>query len=278
VAKKTKHGRPIFHIAARKGVAKAIWKHLRSIEDQRWDLPKNKSILARYIGKKDTDVIYFIEDSHVQNRRMRTIISRHLKRAHLQRKRSIGNWIVHDWGRITRGRKSSVDWTYDLGSFKPSETDEFVKKLHKNRISSWSKILAFADQHNHAIYDSRTSVALNVILDAIGNENRFYMPPTRNTAFPEVIKHIKAWTVANSKEKPRDRYRTYFDYIQLLKDIKETCNVNDITEIEMRLFALAEDFAKQYAEKYDIRVAAFEKAEKAKQLELNLLTKRANNA
>ena len=264
------HGRPIIHVAPRPEIAKKIWRRLRSIEDKPWDMPKNKQKLGRLIGHDRATKIYDIKNSHQQNRDMRKIISNTLKRAPLDKKREMGNWIVHDWGRITRGRKSSVDWTYDLGSFAPRTTRTFIDRLHKKRISSWSKILAFADQRNHAIYDSRTSVSLNVILDAIGNPHRFYMPPARNKAFPEVIQHMKKWAEKNIPGPAHSRYRTYHEYIELLNSIKIHCDVKDIMEIEMRLFALAEDFAKTYAEKYRIHVEEFEKQKlETQQTEMN---------
>lgn len=249
---KSRHGRVLIDIAAQPHIAEGIWKRLEPIGEHDWSLPKNSSRLEAIIGKKDTNVIYFMNDSHSQNRKMRKIISRHFKKAPLEKKQKLINWIVHDWGRITRGRRTSVEWAHELHSFSRTEIKKFIDRHHKNRISSWSKVLAFVDQDHDAIYDSRTAVSLNVIMDEMNVPYRFFMPQSRNTDLPPVITHVQKSVQSSFSGSPRNRYRTYHDYIRLLEAIKERCEVEDITEVEMRLFAHAEIFAKRYARKYDI--------------------------
>ena len=249
---KSRHGRVVVDIAAQANVAEGIWERLEPIGNHDWVLPRNKSILEAIIGKKSTHVIYSIIDSHEQNRRMREIISRQLRNAPVEKKQKLIRWIIHDWGRITRGRRTSIEWAYELNSFSRAEIKKFIERHHKSRISSWSKVLAFADQDHDAIYDSRTSVSLNVIFDEMDVPYRFYMPQSRNIDLPPVISHVQQRVQASFRGSARNRYRTYLDYIRLLEAIKERCSVVDITEIEMRLFAHAEIFARRYAKKYGI--------------------------
>lgn len=255
---RSRHSFTRVKVAARDNVAERIWELLPPVT-RPWSLPENQTKLEQIIGKKDTRYIYSINDSHQQNREMRNVISRRLHRYPPERRADVMEWIVHDWGRITRGRKSTRVWTYELRSFHPRDIDDFISFYHKRRISSWSKILAFANQNNHAIYDSRTSVSLNVILDKLDLPYRFFMPDSRNTDLPVIIDDVRQKVKSSFKGSPRNRYRVYKDYIELLFDIKDTCGVHDITEIEMRLFDYAEDFATEYATKYGIEIKPPEK-------------------
>lgn len=258
---RSRHSFTRVRVAARDSVAENIWKLLPPVK-RPWSLPENEEKLIKIIGKKDTRYIYSINDSHQQNRELRHVISRRLRRYPPERRADLMEWIVHDWGRITRGRKSTRAWTYELRSFHPNDIEKFISFYHKRRISSWSKIIAFADQRHHAIYDSRTSVSLNVILDKLDLPYRFFMPESRNTELPAVIDDVRQKVISTFRGSPRNRYRVYNDYIDLLYDIKDSCGVEDITEIEMRLFDFAEDFANEYATKYGIEIKPSEKKDK----------------
>jgi hypothetical protein len=253
----TKHGLTLIDVAAKDGVAESIWERLPPVK-QGWSLPKDQSLLEAIIPKKEVSYIYSIDDTHEQNRIMRTIISKRLKRYPPQRRGNLMVWIAHDWGRIRNGRRSTYEWTYKLRSFSDADIERFINTLKKKRISSWSKILGFVDQYNHAIYDARTSVALNVILDEIGSPYRFFMPDPTNTKLPLIIKDIKQRARANFRLKMQDQFRNYWDYLRLLKHIQSRLNLRDITEIEMRLYEQAIPLAKLYARKYKVPVSGFD--------------------
>lgn len=253
----TKHGLTLIDVAVKDGVVESIWERLPPVK-KGWSLPSDPSLLAAIIPKKEASYIYSIEDTHEQNRIMRTIISKRLKRYPPNRRGALMVWIAHDWGRIRLGRRSTKEWTYELRSFNDGDIERFVNARMKKRISSWSKILGFVDQYNHAIYDARTAVSLNVILDEIGSPYRFFMPNPSNTKLPLIIKDIKQRARSNFRLKMQDQFRNYWDYLRLLKKIQSHLNLRDITEVEMRLYEQAIPLAKLYARKYKIPVTGFE--------------------
>lgn len=242
-----KHGRPVINIAAsERNIAERIWERLSDIAHLRWDIPENPQLLARIIGDRDTKRIYDIKDTHFQNREMRSILSPYLRNGDLETKRKLGDWIVYNWGRITKGKETSANWTYELGSFEENKISKFIEKHHRGRISSWSKIIAFANHHEHAVYDSRTAMTLNVLLHQLNSKYRFFIPQPRiDKIFPAKDHFNKTWPDMCPLSSAH-RWRVYGDYILLLREIKMRCNVHDITEIEMRLFAHAIDFTDKY--------------------------------
>lgn len=242
-----KHGRAFIDIAnSEKFIAERIWEKLPDISHMKWDVPDNPQLLARIIGDKDTQRIYDIKDTHFQNREMRNILSQYLTNGDLDTKKRLGDWIVYNWGGITKGKASSSNWTYELRSFDDANICAFIDKHHKSRISSWSKIIAFANHHEHAIYDSRTAMTLNVILHQLKSRYRFLIPAPRiEKLYPAKDHFNKTWPLMCPLSSIH-RWRVYTDYIMLIRQIHKRCNVKDLTEVEMRLYAHAIDYAAQY--------------------------------
>ncbi|MFN9113871.1 MAG: hypothetical protein ACK5XN_27710, partial [Bacteroidota bacterium] len=107
------------------------------------------------------------ETSESLNRRLRTIVGQALS-TH-SRTADLYEWIVCNWGGVWVGREKVREWA-ESGCFEPSDHEEisqaekmmqFANQTGSKRISSWSKIFAYAEPDQHAIYDSRVAVALN---------------------------------------------------------------------------------------------------------------------
>lgn len=262
------HSRVRFKIVKNRDTALAILKKLPPIAlDMK--IPKRNKRIESILPAIDVDAIYSLErNRYVQNRFLRDVFSRCLAKAPARKKGEMFVWIAHDWGRIGKGHKRTRQWGYELKNFEEAEITKFVDDHDRDGVSSWSKILAFYNLREHAIYDSRTSVALNVILDELKLPYRFYMPDTQNTEIPLVIKHVRQYVFENSTESVRNRWRYYREYIELLKDIEAAAPSGiDILEIEARLFAHAPALAAQYISKHGIIVPEETEEEKAKREE-----------
>ena len=131
------------------------------------------------------------------------------------------------------------------------EVAAFIEKYYSDRVASWSKVLAFADYENHAIYDARVAMSLNVILDKVGYKDRFYMFSTRIDKFGEIFSHMKQY-VGNQYAGRQPFYMGYNEYILLLKSMVAEGFAKDILDIEMRLFASAGALADEYDQKYGV--------------------------
>jgi hypothetical protein len=180
-------------------------------------------------------------DKNAFNLRIRELISPKLVEGKADQSAHIGKWIVRDWGGIRNGSEAISQWVEQLETFEASKINKFVSDMGVRRVSSWSKILAFSDPVNHAIYDARTAVALNCGLHDLGIDWRFSMPISQN----------KTMIAARPMLLPQQRgnERGYTAYIDLLKAIARNCNLgNDILKVEMTLFANAPLIAKNFVE------------------------------
>ena len=234
---------------------KDIWKGAGKIGNMKWKLPP-KSTLKGIIADKDIKELYSITNSADANKRMRELLSPYLaqrrnqkpsqKHIYDEKAAELAKWIVVEWGGIKKGFETIPNWMALLSDFDENDVNAFTTKMGTARISSWSKIIAFADYENHAIYDARTAVALNVILSNIGSKYRFYMPATQNKDLPKTMRIVKKdmHRIWSGRQRV---YRGYDDYIRLLKAIVEMTNAKDILEVEMTLFANGPALAKQYA-------------------------------
>ena len=135
-------------------------------------------------------------------------------------------------GGIKTGNEAITEWVKSLGSFDNEKVDKFINYMGVKRISSWSKILAFSDPINHAIYDARTAVALNCGLYHLGVDWRFSMPMSQN----RIMAAVRPMLLPEM----RGNERGYTAYVDLLKGIADTCGFgSNILKVEMTLFANA---------------------------------------
>lgn len=173
-------------------------------------------------------------DVEKQNIEIRRILAGPLRGEGAQK---VARWIISDWGGIRRIKDETITaMLLQLGAFNyyPNEIQ---------RISSWSKILAFSDMDNHAIYDARTIVAINCALSELGKRENFYLPSGRNKAV------VKAQTVLRSspRQEVGKNYATYISLLKQLSNLRKTSLLN----VEMILFANGPKIAGIYFEKHN---------------------------
>lgn len=152
----------------------------------------------------------------------------------------LAKWIVRDWGGIKAGAQSGAveEWSERLGAYSQGEVSVFVSTQRNRRISSWSKVVAFANPQRDAIYDSRTAVALNCALDQLGYDGRFHVPLSQNRL------------IANARKRLRKRYIgrpiSYGEYLALLNEFVRIGLCADILAGEMVLFSNAPTIAADF--------------------------------
>ena len=132
------------------------------------------------------------------------------------------------------------EWMEAFGDFNERNITAFIAISRATRISSWSKLLAFADHENHAIYDARTSVALNCALRKLGDGRQFYMPLGQNKTINDARRRV-----LNDAPEP-SRPVGYPDYIELLNAVVACELSNAIITAEMVLFANAPRIAERF--------------------------------
>jgi hypothetical protein len=129
-----------------------------------------------------------------------------------------------------------------LGDFDDKNVKMFIDNGVK-RISAWSKLLAFADQENHAIYDARTSVALNCALRQLGDSRRFYMPDGQNDLIKEArLRLRRLGTESGELTQPVG----YLNYIELLRAVVACRLAASVLAAEMVIYANAPNTAHQF--------------------------------
>lgn len=160
-------------------------------------------------------------------------------------------WIVFNWGVIPRGTKDYPIWVQQLGNYQHDVVKNFILQHVNKRISSWSKVLAFADSKKYAIFDSRVAISLNTILDDVDYGQRFYMPEPRSDDLKVLFKNVRQ-SVRQKYHGKQKSYMGYFDYMNLLNEMVKHKSGSNVLEVEMRLFANSSRLALQYAKKHKI--------------------------
>lgn len=166
------------------------------------------------------------------NRRIREILAPILRGADHERRSAACRWVISDWGGIHGNSDVRLKAYADgLGDGTLSAADTFARARGVNGVSSWSKVLAFAHPSHHAIYDSRTAIALNILLRAAGSPHRFRMPATRNTKLVPVVGMLCV-------EREKGTWLGYAEYLAMLNAIVKA-GAPSILRAEMALFASA---------------------------------------
>jgi hypothetical protein len=152
-----------------------LWQLIDRRRGYDWRLkPAAKGRLLQIVPTFDTDI--FDNPPEELNVRLRMELSPLLKACD-DRSLLLAKWIIREWGGIKGGPDDAPgEWMEALGGFEDETISNFIVKNGTKRISSWSKLLAFADSAKHAIYDALTSVALNCALRRLRDNRRFYMP------------------------------------------------------------------------------------------------------
>ncbi len=184
-------------------------------------------------------VDFFRRHPEQLNRPLREALAPHLK-AGDQRSVPLANWIIRDWGGIKRGLQAIPEWMEAFGDFNDVNIRAFIANNGTKRISSWSKLLAFANPENAAIYDARTSVALNFALRKLEDGRQFYIPLGQNKTINDARRRV-----LNDVPEP-SRPVGYPDYIELLNAVVACKLSNSILTAEMVLFANAPRIAERF--------------------------------
>ncbi len=119
----------------------------------------------------------------------------------------IARWIVSRWGGIYRGVEAADGW---IDAIYAEGVNHFINTQGTNRIASWSKLLSMHDSENYAVYDSRTSTALNCCLAVMGRSERFVMVNSRSRT-PAYFAKLKL------RKGRCNEAHGYRDYLKLLK-------------------------------------------------------------
>ncbi|MET3456338.1 hypothetical protein [Pseudomonas kilonensis] len=160
-----------------------------------------------------------------------------------EKRMALADYAVRVWGGVKRNAPATMQ------GYVQTVSQGQVPSNHKG-IASWSKVAAFSNPNEHAIFDARVSFSLNVLQLIHGDEQRMWFPHLagRNTQLNACWPRLK--TLARQQSWLRiattDVYPTY---IGLLVNVSRKLNV-EIGDVEMLLFSKAEDFALAFNEAY----------------------------
>lgn len=154
----------------------------------------------------------------------------------------IYGWIVADWGGVRRNRQAVEAWSQPANGWHGRYGDDvllaFADRVGATRVSSWSKVFAFAAPDRHAIYDSRVAVALNLALEQLGEADRFFMPPSRIVRGKDGVSRPNAVARARARLRGGERLG-YREYLAWLAAVRAQSAGVDFLTIEASLFANA---------------------------------------
>jgi hypothetical protein len=196
------------------------WQSVDLGEEYDWEIT-DKS------WKKLSDIIENLprdlprEPQRILNTRLREFLFPHLRGA---KRLEVCRWIATDWGRIQHRNKDRFSALVgSFGDFASQNVFAAATHLGFDRISTWSKLAAFAYRDDFAIFDSRTAGAVNRILFLSGYENKFFVPTAKGK---------KANQLRAQHSVPTGRSLSYRDYLNILKSAKRP-----LLEVEMTIFA-----------------------------------------
>lgn len=209
-------------------LCRSIWRQISSEHQYQWTImPAALRELRRVLPEAEAAFSTLAQPAH--NKAMRGVVGPHLSSNSL-RSRQLAMWIVRHWGGIKRLKDEKLNsWLDRLGDFSEAKVFAFADQMRGENISSWSKLLAFYDCERHAIYDARTSVALNCILVDLRLRPLFFMPIGQNRSISDARLKLR-------QRQPHDQLY-YSAYRDLLRRIVELGLARSIMEAEMAIFA-----------------------------------------
>lgn len=231
-----------------------IWDFVKTHEVE-YDWPVGAKARARLAEVLGSEIAWPAMGSGAQqNRELRLFVNSAL-RAHetdAARAAALYQWIVCDWGGVKAGRDTVESWASPEfgwhGAYDEATLGFFIDQMGSRRVSSWSKIFAFAAPDRHAIYDSRVAVALNLAMEHLGQPQRFVMPASK--VYVDRNGEARPNAVARARERLHGRatfgYRDYLRWVQAVQDgTAERGDAVDILTIESTLFATAPAMAEK---------------------------------
>jgi hypothetical protein len=221
-------------------VAPAIWQIVHLEQPYSWSVgPASRQRLSDLIPPDEFTALVAANDAALINRNLRVTLAPHLAGQDRQHAVAVALWIVRYWGGIRRGSEQTIiDWSGALGHYGDVAVNSFIGRQKNYRVSSWSKLLAFADHANHAIYDARTTVALNCALAQVQDPRRFHMPASRNN----LVRKARCILLQDANTKPRG----YRCYLNLLRCFVAGGGPANLLCAEMTLFANALNVAETF--------------------------------
>ena len=172
-----------------------------------------------------------------QNLNLKHELTKRYKKVEKDKKeiKKVIKYYISDWG----GIHTNSDTT--LRSYCEKSPVDIIKNGKKG-IASWSKALTVLNYREYAIFDARVSVSLNgLILQQLDKNSRFFpIMPSRNNAIKEFNQKLSRKL---NKQDFIDSDLFYQMYLDIIKMVARELNVG-ISEIEMCLFAYAEEIAK----------------------------------
>lgn len=251
ISKSTTKKRGYFCFEAMPDLVDDIWNQIGGYQNQNWGLPQDQTLLENILGKKESDTIYNIQNTAVRNAVLHDALSAPLKNYDYDLRLKAMVWIIYDWGHVRGDSEKHESWPTQFQNYQPEVINSFISSHYRDRIASWSKVLAFADSSNYAIYDARVAMSLNAIFEKLGRSERFYMPVASskkiNKCFQDISRKFQAQATAGNP-----KYLGYFDYMSLLNAFVNKVLAPNVLECEMRLFANGPDFAEAYAKKHKL--------------------------
>ncbi len=201
--------------------ASQIWEHFDVCGEDVWPFHQSARDALVELTPQQSEAI---GNPNISHKELRQIVSSALANASAGRRQNLHDWIVCKWGGIRK--KPPTTWAERLNDSK-CDHETLISDLGTRRIASWSKVLAFTFPDRFAIYDSRTATSLNVVLEKLNIDYRFFMPPTRSALTRQTQQRLRPG---------RTNPKAYSNYLALLEMIVSTRKCSDIVEAEQTIF------------------------------------------
>lgn len=217
-------------------LAPKLWDVLPQVA---YDWKMSADVEAKLRTLVPCEGLSFVDQGPLErNQALRDRIAPRLASANVSELHQLSDWIVRDWGKIKQ--EPSFAWAEALLGFAPATVEQFLSERGVDRISSWSKLLAFADSDRYAIYDTRVAIALNIGLRAIGETRQFHLPDGRNVIV------TRAASALGKVKRPLG----YLDYLSLLRAMVSERG-QTLLSAETTLFAAAPHMAEKLMARMD---------------------------
>lgn len=170
-----------------------------------------------------------------KNIELKRFLNGKYKKADKKLQFDITKYYISDWGHVHTNKLDTL-------KIYAHEESQVIINLGKKGVASWSKALTARDSNNFAIFDARVSVSLNgIIFQEYGIGGCFFpLLPSRNNRIVSFQKSLRGKINRNGYFSSETFYKFY---LSLIHSVADKCNVT-ISEIEMCLFAYAEEIAK----------------------------------
>jgi len=150
----------------------------------------------------------------------------------------IARWYVARWGGVKRNLPET------LNDYITAPEGELETRGTKG-IASWSKVLVVRNPDLYAILDARVATSLNALQLIAGHGQPILFPNLRNQN--DTIDEFQKWLRARRYGRPSYLPKTavYPTYLRVLREVAGGVGKASLDEIEMSLFADAENLARK---------------------------------